>query len=259
MSASPPKTSSENRGRRRAEDARVISDVLRRAIDAGEVTGALDERILGAEFNASRNAIRDALANLCAEGLVDRTPRTGTHVVNRKAAHGLDALRGLKETLSGQGEVRNEVRVATLVRAPKAVARRLQLPAGTEVVYIERLRLLDEEPISLDLTYLVADLGIPLLAHDLEHTDVFTLLEQISGQRLHAADHTVNAAALDPHSAAALEVAAGAPALLLERLTSLGPDARPVDLEYIRMRGDRISLHATATRVLADTTEGDHR
>ncbi|MFT3899100.1 MAG: GntR family transcriptional regulator [Gordonia sp. (in: high G+C Gram-positive bacteria)] len=256
MQFSPPNGAAAPRPRRRAEDARVISDVLRRAIDAGELTGALDERRLGAEFDASRNAVRDALAILRDEGIIARSPRAGTHVVNRKAAHGLDALRGLKETLSTSGEVRNDVRVATLVRAPRAVARRLQLAADSDVVYIERLRMLDDEPISLDLTYLVPDLGIDLITHDLEHTDVFALLEEISGERLAAADHTINAAAADAHSAAALEVATGSPLLLLERLTSLGPDRRPIDLEYIRLRGDRISLHATALR---ETNQGDAR
>ena len=47
----------------------------------------------------------------------------------------------------------------------------------------------------------------------------------------------------DPHSAAILQVPDGAPLLLLERLTHLD-DGRPVDLEYIRMRGDRITLRS---------------
>jgi GntR family transcriptional regulator len=34
---------------------------------------------------------------------------------------------------------------------------------------------------------------------------------------------------------------------MLERLTSLG-DGRPVDLEYIRMRGDRITMRGNLTR-----------
>ncbi|NMO04442.1 GntR family transcriptional regulator [Gordonia sp. TBRC 11910] len=232
----------------RADDARVVSDVLRRGIDRGEHTGSLDERDLSAEFGVSRNVVRDALSILAAEGLIDRAPRVGTHVVRRKAEHGLDALRGLKETLVSHGDVRNEVRVATLLRPPAAVARRLRLETGVEAVYIERIRLLNDEPVSLDLTYLVPDLGIPLIAHDIENNDVFALLEQISGQRLHSAQQSVEAANADPHSAANLDVPPGTAILLLERLTSLGPHARPVDLEYIRMRSDRISLHATAFR-----------
>ncbi|GAA3956053.1 GntR family transcriptional regulator [Gordonia caeni] len=242
-----PKTSDPTR-RRRADDARVVADVLRRGIDRGERTGALDEQRLAAEFSVSRNAVRDALALLCAQGQIDRAPRVGTHVVRRKAEHGIDALRGLKETLVEHGRVRNEVRVATLVRSPAAVARRLALDPGAEVVYIERLRFLDDEPVSLDLTYLAPDVGVPILEHDLENTDVFTLLERVSGRRLHSAEQSVEAAGADPHSAANLDVPAGTALLLIERLTRLGPEARPVDLEYLRMRSDRITLHATALR-----------
>jgi len=51
----------------------------------------------------------------------------------------------------------------------------------------------------------------------------------------------------DAHSAATLQVPDGAPLLMLERLTSLG-DGRPVDLEYIRMRGDRITMRGNLIR-----------
>jgi GntR family transcriptional regulator len=38
---------------------------------------------------------------------------------------------------------------------------------------------------------------------------------------------------------------------MLERLTSLD-DGRPVDLEYIRMRGDRITMRGNLTRTSKD-------
>jgi GntR family transcriptional regulator len=44
-----------------------------------------------------------------------------------------------------------------------------------------------------------------------------------------------------------LQVPDGTPVLLLERLTHLD-DGRPVDLEYIRMRGDRITLRGNLVR-----------
>ena len=148
------------------------------------------------------------------------------------------------------GEVRNTLKIATLVDAPRAVARRLQL-VDAQAVYIERLRYLDDEPISLDITYLVPDLGIPLLEHDLENNDVFTLLEQISGGPLGHATMTVEAVDADPHSAAHLEIGSGTSLLLLERLTHLAHESRPVDLEYIRMRSDRVCLRSTARREVA--------
>ncbi|EGD54640.1 GntR family transcriptional regulator [Gordonia neofelifaecis] len=246
-----PKSPDLNR-RRRADAARLVADVLRRGIDRGDRADRLDEQRLADEFGVSRNAIRDALALLSAEGRIDRGPRVGTRVARRRAEHGIDELCGLSETLAGYGCVRNEIRVATIVRAPAAVARRLHLEPSADVVYIERLRFLDQEPVSLDLTYLVPDVGVPLLGLDLENHDVFGLIEHSTGRPLHSARHSVEAATADPHSAAILDVPPGAALLLIERLTALGPERRPVDLEYIRMRSDRITLHATALRAASE-------
>jgi GntR family transcriptional regulator len=91
------------------------------------------------------------------------------------------------------------------------------------------------------MTYLAPDVGTEVLEHSLEVNDVFALIEQVTGRRLGAANLAVEAVAADSHSAAILQVLDGAPVLLLERLTHLD-DGRPVDLEYIRMRGDRITL-----------------
>ncbi|MGW0180724.1 GntR family transcriptional regulator, partial [Nocardia sp. NPDC003345] len=189
----------------------------------------------------------EALALLRDEGLIARAPRVGTRVAARKYDHGLDALLGLQETLEGRGTVRNEVRVAQLISAPPAVARRLDLAPGEQVVYLERLRYLGDQPLSLDLTYLAPGIGMRVLDHDLAHTDVFVLLEQLSGQSLGSADLTVEAIPADRHTAATLDTPDGAPLLMLERLTRLD-DGTPVDLEYIRMRGDRITLRGSLSR-----------
>jgi len=235
--------------RSRADRARQVADVLHQQVISGAFgTGVLpDERLLAAEFGASRNTVREALDILRAEGLIDRVPGLGTVVVNRKYAHGLNQLTGLAETLSAHGEVSNEIRVATQVRPPTAVARRLGVPPHEPVVYVERLRRLGELPLSLDLTYLVPDIGLPLLEADLRNTDIFALIEHISGQPLGTAEIGIEALNADAHSAALLEVPAGAALLVLERLSRLDDD-RPVDLEYIRFRGDRLTLRALATR-----------
>ncbi|MET8652135.1 MULTISPECIES: GntR family transcriptional regulator [Nocardia] len=232
----------------RADQARRVADVLRHQIHAGAFDEVLPgEQELAAEYSASRNTVREALALLKDEGLIDRVPKVGTRVAQRKYDHGLDALLGLQETLKGHGTVRNEVRAAMHVTAPPAVARRLGVAPGERVVYLERLRYLADLPLSLDLTYLVPDIGTEVLGHDLETTDIFVLLEQISGQSLGSADLALEAVSADPHTASTLEIPDSAPLLMLERLTRLD-DGRPVDLEYIRMRGDRITMRGSLTR-----------
>jgi GntR family transcriptional regulator len=221
---------------------------LRQQIHTGAYPDGLPgEHELAAEFLVSRNTIREALTILKNEGLIDRSPKVGTHVAQRKYDHALDALLGLKETFKHLGEVRNEVRAAMPVAAPPSVARRLQLEPSEPAVLVERLRYLGDLPLSLDLTYLTPEIGNQILRHPLETNDLFALIEELSGQRLGEASLALEAIPADAHSAATLQVPDGAPLLMLERLTSLD-DGTPVDLEYIRMRGDRITMRGSLLR-----------
>lgn len=236
----------------RADRARRVADVLRQQIHAAAYPDGLPaESDLAAEFSVSRNTIREALGILKQEGLIDRGPKVGTHVAQRKYDHRIDSLLGLKETFKHIGEVRNEVRAAMPVVAPPAVASRLQLEPGEQAVFIERLRYLGDLPLSLDLTYLAPDIGAQILDHPLENPlekqDLFALIEQVSGHRLGSAALALEAIPADAHSAATLQVPDGSALLMLERLTSLD-NGRPVDLEYIRMRGDRITMRGNLLR-----------
>ncbi|BAX92201.1 GntR family transcriptional regulator [Mycobacterium shigaense] len=239
----------------RADRARRVADVLRQQIHAATYPDGLPaESELAAEFSVSRNTIREALAALKYEGLIDRGPKVGTHVAQRKYDHRIDSLLGLKETFKHIGEVRNEVRAAMSVVAPPAVANRLRLEPGQQAVFIERLRYLGDLPLSLDLTYLAPDIGTQILDYPLETNDVFALIEQVSGHRLGSAALALEAIPADAHSAATLQVPDGSALLMLERLTSLD-DGRPVDLEYIRMRGDRITMRGNLLRAAPTRSE----
>ncbi|EYT84590.1 GntR family transcriptional regulator [Streptomyces andamanensis] len=237
------------RRRLRADRARQLADLLRRQLLTGAFAdGPLPhEDLLAADYRASRNTVRQALDLLRAEGLVDRLPGVGTVVVARKYPHGLDRLMGLAETLREHGRVSNEVRTMGPAPAPAPVAERLRVPAGADVLYIERLRRLNGLPLSLDLTYVPLDIGTALLDADLENTDVFRLLETITGRPLGHAEITLEAVNADAHSAAVLQAPRGAAVLMLERLTHLD-DGRPVDLEFIRFRGDRITMSGLLRR-----------
>jgi GntR family transcriptional regulator len=235
--------------RRRADRARQVADVLRRQVQSGAFTGGTlpSESRLAEDFGASRNAIRAALDLLRTEGLVERVPGVGTVVAEPKYPHGLDHLLGLAEVMRGHGDVTNEVRTTGIITPPGPIAARLALPTGARVVYVERLRRLGGLPLSLDLTYLALDVGEPLLGEDLVNHDIFALIERTTGERLGLAELTIEAINADQHSAAVLETPPRTALLMVERLTHLA-DGRPVDLEYIRFRGDRLSMRGQLQR-----------
>ncbi|MEU9832319.1 hypothetical protein AB0D67_12375 [Streptosporangium sp. NPDC048047] len=56
--------------------------------------------------------------------------------------------------------------------------------AAESVFYLERPRRLNGLPLSLDLTYLVRDVGDPPFDANLERNVVFLLLERVAGQLL---------------------------------------------------------------------------
>ncbi|WP_250573564.1 GntR family transcriptional regulator [Nonomuraea sediminis] len=235
-------------GRRlRADRARQVADLLRREVLHGGYDRQLPlEHALAREFGASRNTIREALDLLRAEGLIERCPGVGTTTATEgKVPHGLHRLLGLAETLHEHGEVVNEVRSMTLIDPPGVVSERLRTTG--QVVYIERLRRLNGVPLSLDLTYLTRDMGEPLMDADLVHNDVFILLEGIAGRPLGTAELTIEAVSADPHTAAVLGTTRGAALLMVERLAHLS-DGRPVDLEFIRFRGDRLTMRGHLNR-----------
>ncbi|HEY6497635.1 MAG TPA: GntR family transcriptional regulator [Trebonia sp.] len=245
----PAPQSRRGTGRLRSVRAQELAERIREDILAGSfASGSLpEEQSLTVTYASTRNAVRDALRLLVTEGLLVRRPGLGTRVAAQKFAHSLDRLAGLAETLLQQGTIANEVRVARWEEASPAVARRLRLNEGATVLYLQRLRLLDGEPLSLDSSYIAADLGAALVREDLRSRDVFALIEQIAGTPLGTAEVRLQAINAGPDVADALGLGARDAVFAIDRLTRLA-DGRPVDLETIYLRGDRISFTSVLHR-----------
>ena len=244
--------------RLRSVRSRELADRIRAEVLAGSfVSGSLpDERSLTVTYGASRNTVRDALRLLVAEGLLVRRPGLGTRVAARKFAHSLDRLAGLAETLARQGVIANEVRAVRWEAATPEVSRRLEIGEGATVLYLERLRLLDGEPLSLDSSYIAADVGAGLPRESLRSRDVFALIEETTGAPLGTAELSVQAVNAVPGIAGALGIAAGAAVFAIDRLTRLA-GGRPVDLETIHLRGDRISFTSVLHRSAGPASSGE--
>ncbi len=206
------------------------------------------ESSLAAELGVSRNAIRQALDLLRAEGLVTRVQGVGTVVTGAKLRQHLDRLEGLAESLAGhQLPVDNRVLSVRESTATLFVAGKLRVGEDSPILFVERLRLVGGQPLSLDTTSLRPEAIPLLLGADLDRTDVFSLIESELGLKLGWAEITVESVSADSAAAKLLHVRPGAPLLLLHRLTFL-EDGTPFDLESIRYRGDRVCLVTTTSR-----------
>jgi GntR family transcriptional regulator len=220
-----------------------IENALARSIANGELTAGTrlpSENSLVERFAVSRTTLRTAIQSLVARGLVEIRRGKGTFVAQPVITQELTELTGFVEDMQALGRHASaQVQDRRIVAASETVARQLALPRGAAVARIQRVRLADGVPLSFDETYLPRDLGEKIMADDLEHQPIFSLLEQKYATPLLEAEYRLAAVAAHGTVARALGIAAGSAIFLIER-TTFSDGRRPVDYERLYYRGDYI-------------------
>jgi GntR family transcriptional regulator len=206
------------------------------------------EHELCAMFGVSRITVRQALGDLQKEGLLFKLHGKGTFVSKPKAFQNVTSLQGFAEAMSSMGyEIVNQLRSFRIVEANSHIAARLDIPEGAPVAEIHRVRLLNREPISLELTWIPEAFGKRLASADLETRDIFLILENDCGVPLGHADVAIDATLADDDIVDALRVEEGSPVLRIERLTH-DASGTPIDYEYLYFRGDAFQYRLRTDR-----------
>jgi GntR family transcriptional regulator len=130
---------------------------------------------------------------------------------------------------------------AGLVPAPSQIAKALGIEEGQELARIERLRLADGEPMSIEESFLVHSLCAGILEGDYASTPLREALVQRYNVRWSHARQTIRAVQVPDNMVKTLSVEPGSPLLFLERV-SYSQDNIPVEFLRISYRADRYSL-----------------
>src|SRR5689334_9224063 len=142
---------------------REIADRLRQQIENGAFKSGGQmptEQDLQAQYNASRNTIREAIKQLTTLGLVETRPGQGTFVIP-KVQPFVTRLTGPPETavdytsgvLGEGGEATSSGIQVEIQEATDDVAAGLGLEAGTEVISRHRRRFIDGVPWALETSF----------------------------------------------------------------------------------------------------------
>ena len=201
-----------------------IKDLLVGSLERGEwKPGELipSEIELAARFQVSQGTVRKAVDELAAEHLVVRRQGKGTFVATHHEAR---AQYRFLRVLPDEGEAVpavSRVLECRRLRAPSDVARLLDLRAGDPLVYVRRLLTFDGTPVVLDDIWLPGPIFKGLTAERLAEYKgpLYGLFETEFGTRMIRAEERIRAVAAEPESAKLLQVAAGEPLLLVERVS----------------------------------------
>jgi GntR family transcriptional regulator len=200
---------------------RQIADDLRRAISDGRLRPGDDvpsEGELAARWRTSRGPVRNALATLRSEGLIETTRGRPGRVIEQRSYQAVDVAVPFTAWARRIGAMPGAVtQQVGLRRSDAGQAALLGIPAGELVVDVLRLRSLDGRPTMVERLTYIERVGRHLFDADLDTVSISEFL-QSRGWVSADVDHEIDAVAADGTDAALLDLAPGAPVLRLRRI-----------------------------------------
>jgi GntR family transcriptional regulator len=194
---------------------------------------------LMAEHGVSRATVRQALAGLVADGLLEIRRGLGTYVTAPRFEHTIGGFYSFSREIERHGLTPGTTVLGLRTEpASDAVAEALRLPAGTAVVALRRLRLAGTEPLVVETSHLPAARFPGLDAVDFSRVRLYDTLMHAYGCRPTRARETFEPILLSADEAALLGQRRGEPALRVERI-AFDQDDAPIEFCRSTVRGDR--------------------
>lgn len=217
---------------------RQLLDDLRSRLNAGEFDGTFpSEATLTSSYGVSRQTVREALRRLADDGVIDRGRGRGTFLRPAAVLQQMGPLYSLYRSAEEQGFVQESLVRNLEVRRDQRAAAMLDIGAEEDLVYLERVRMVDGWPVVVDCSWMPATIAEPLLEADFRRTALYRELELRCGVRPDAGWERVEPVVPDATQRRLLGLRPGIPVYGIERLARQG-DLR-VEWRHGVVRSDR--------------------
>ena len=178
------------------------------------------ERELCEIYQVSRITVRQALKELESEGYLYRKQGRGTFVTGHKFVQRLSDFYSFSDEIRKMGAVPSaRILSYDLMAVDQSAARKLGISAGDKAFVIKRLRLADEEPFALEVSYVVYQYAQRLTQEAVRDKGLYNALEQCCNVISTDAVETFEAVNVTGEDAALLKIDSNAAALHLNRTT----------------------------------------
>ena len=214
----------------------IIEAISRNELRPGDQLPS--QRELCKQYSMSHMTVRRAINELANEGIIRAIPGKGLFVAEKTQFIDSNSLKGFEEQMARLG-----VKAATImlnsgmVNASAPLARALEVEIGVPLVYLSRLRLADDQPLSISDVYLPHFLCPGLLDHDLVANSLFATLRTRYGLKLVSSSSTIEAVLANAEQAALLKLSQPAALLYKEQVTFLDT-GQAIELSRTFLRGD---------------------
>ncbi len=198
-------------------------------------------------YNVGRQTVRQAIARLVDDDLLERFAGRGTFVREQPSHTQFFLDRSFTQQMREMGRVPH----SHVLSLRSGTVDATSLPAlhefnGVPCLTLERLRLGDEEPICHQISTILSERYPGIEKLDFEHQSMYEILATRYQLSINRIDHVVRASAADEYRAELLNVTEGTPLLFVGTTTYL--DSRQI-IEHTASyyRADRYEYSTTQT------------
>jgi len=198
-----------------------LYEILRKKIEGNEwpiCSQIPTEEDLCRMFNVSRATVRTAVMELVRQGYLKRQQGKGTFIFRNIGSEGLTMLTSLQEILFEKGfQVTTIVLERSVMMPIGDLDLKLRVPKDKHIIYIKRLRLIDNEPVLLQESYVPYHICPLLLEEDVENQLLFDIFEKKYGMKITRVENHIEIAYITSDEARIIGLAEGSPAILLNQ------------------------------------------
>ena len=232
-----------------------IYRVLRERIEQGEYPYQEflpSENALIEEFDCSHNTIRKAIALLVSQGYVHPMQGKGVRVIYQPLARAGFVLGGIESF--AETAARNKLNARTHVSAfrhevaDERIARKTGFEPGTELLYVERVRMLDGSALILDRSYFLKE-AVEGLTPEIAERSIYEFFEKDLGITIATSKRAITAERATVLDRALLDLG-DYDFLAVVTGQVFSSDGIMIECTQSRHRPDHFIFHSTATRGL---------
>ncbi|MDU5425923.1 GntR family transcriptional regulator [Kluyvera cryocrescens] len=206
------------------------------------------ERELAAQYNVTRVTLQKAMHTLEQEGFIERVHGKGMFVsrvlqdnvfmLNNGSS---SSILGFSREFQHQAKVTSRLILAQIVPSPAVVAQHLGLTAKHPVHYIRRVRMINDEPVLVEDSWIDSTVIDVIDNTILEKGSLYEYIEIKTGKKIKFYNSVIEADIFDEQLASLLDIPAGKPMLKVTGVTKL-EDGTPFNYSCSYNRADKFKV-----------------
>ena len=200
------------------------------------------EKEMSTSYNVSIITVRKAISGLIEKGLVERKQGKGTFISRPKLSRNIKQLQSFSElcysinATPGAKMLENKI-----VLADDKIAKKLNIEPGSQLIYISRLRFVNNEPVVIEKNYFPIKYGF-LLDANFDDNSLFDYLSSKSNFKVCSSEKAIELCKINPKEAKLLMVTKDSN-MLYVKSTAYDENNEPLYYGVQIINGHRFSLY----------------